>query len=802
VILVNGRRLPETLQQETGFLGPPDVNFIPLSLIQQVEVLPVSASAMYNGNAVGGVINIVLRPAVDTTEVTLTYTNALRNFDAPQSTLAFQHGRTLLGGKLRLRLNATWFQRVPPVETELGFLQRRTAVDPGINPHRATPNVRSASGDPLFGPGSANFTSVTPGATGTGTLADFAGRQGVQSLDLFDSPGGAATSPASIDYAYGRQQRRSTYYGSVVYEVRPWLELGLDGLTSLTVVNRGYNIFATDLAVSAASAFNPFHQDLQVALNETPALLGQKYSEAHLKMSSLVFGALLKLPLEWRVNLDSQYSWSTADYRGLAGVDQARWQELVDQGKYNPLRDTQRVGPPRDFYDRVLVYNGGRDQFVTFSDYDTLDAALRITNQSLDLPTGRGAVNLGGDYRRNHLAGFNDVRRYGDGTLAGTPDVWTGRTLQRYSAFGELQAPLLPSRWLPGWLHNLDADLAVRYVAADTSNETNVAPTIALKADFAGGWALRGSFTTSNRFPTPHMSRQFFAPGGPGGGDETTFIYDPLRNENYNVTTALPLNPSLNIETAATQTAGVIFQRGKVHRVRASLDFVDTQKTNELLYLDAQAAINVEAIYPGRVVRQSPNPSEPAKPGRITNVYTGSVNAASRHSQNLNLSVDYQWKTRLGGTLDLYGRWVYIQRYDRQLLPGSPRVDEVGHPDGTTAGLLRHRVNLGASWTTARVGFGLDGHYYGARILPETEWASQGSKQINPYWQFDGFLQSDLHRWLPWKSNRVGLRAQLRVNNLFYSGFPKYANDGSGAGVQPYGDWRGRTYSLSLTATF
>ena len=32
--------------------------------------------------------------------------------------------------------------------------------------------------------------------------------------------------------------------------------------------------------------------------------------------------------------------------------------------------------------------------------------------------------------------------------------------------------------------------------------------------------------------------------------------------------------------------------------------------------------------------------------------------------------------------------------------------------------------------------------------------------------------------------------------------FPKNVFDPSGAGVQPYGDWRGRAYSLSLTATF
>src|SRR5690606_20919535 len=75
VILLDGRRLPEVLTSQSRHLGS-DVNYIPLSLIQQVEVLPVSASALYSGNAVGGVINIVLRPNVEATEVNATYTNS------------------------------------------------------------------------------------------------------------------------------------------------------------------------------------------------------------------------------------------------------------------------------------------------------------------------------------------------------------------------------------------------------------------------------------------------------------------------------------------------------------------------------------------------------------------------------------------------------------------------------------------------------------------------------------------------------------------------------------------------------
>jgi hypothetical protein len=181
---------------------------------------------------------------------------------------------------------------------------------------------------------------------------------------------------------------------------------------------------------------------------------------------------------------------------------------------------------------------------------------------------------------------------------------------------------------------------------------------------------------------------------------------------------------------------------------------------------------------------------------------TGRINAARRHSQNWNATLDYAWAKCLGGTLGLYGRLVWFQRFDRKVFPDSPVVDELRQPDGWVTGLLRYRANFGAGWSGKDYGFGLDGHYFGPRILPALEWPSQGSDRIERCWQFDTFLQSDLGRWLPWQSSRFGLRGQVRINNLFGADLPRYANDPSGAGVQPYGDWRGRTYSLSLTATF
>ena len=808
VLLVNGRRLPEVLV--SGVTSqPPDVNFIPLSLVQRIEVLPVSASAVYSGNPVGGVINIVLRPAANATEVNATYTNALGGFDAPQSTISLQNGQTLLGGKLQVRLNATFTRSIPPTESELGYIQaalRTGAVQPDPL-YRATPNVRSDAGTPLFGPGTATVTSVAPGADGAGGLSAFTGRQGVLSAALFDSPGGMANSTASLDFPYGRRQEGTSYFGSATYDLFPWLQLGLDGIYTRTVGNRGYNVFAGNLKLAAGSAFNPFGQDVDVSLNEIAPSLGEDYSESRTNFSSVVFGLMARLPADWRASLDAQYGRSVTQYRGLAGADPVRWQQLVDEGIYNPLRDTQVHGPPPEFYDQVLQYYGSRGRFVTLGDYDVLDTALRITNQSLALPTGTGAINFGGDYRRNHLAPSTAEETYGDGTLAGTPTHYSGRTLQRLSVFGEMQAPLLPSQWLPGWIRDVQADVAARYVAAATAQETNVAPTGGLKIDLAGGFSLRGTFATSNRLPPPNLTGTASTPAvaGAGGGDVNYMtIRDPLRNNETNtqVLASDALNPSLRPEAAVTRTLGLVFQRGQVHQFRAAVDFVDTRKSGELSYLGAQDVVNLETLLPGRVTRAPAPPGDPYGVGPITNVLTGDFNLAYRHSQDWSTSLDYAWTECLGGRLELYGRWLYFQSYRLQVLPTTPVVDELRTPDGTAPGLLRHRMNFGAGWFRPKYGFGLDGHYFHARALSPTEQVDQGSDRVDPFWQFDAFVQSDLARWLPWKSERFGLRGQLRVNNLFNAAPPRFEDDPSGTGVQSYGDWRGRVFSLSLTATF
>jgi hypothetical protein len=811
IVLVDGRRLPEIVTALPANLTQPappqaDVNVIPLSLIDHIEVLPVSASAIYSGSPVGGVINIVLRPETNATELTTTYTNALEGFDAPQSTVSLMHGETLLGGKVRIRLNATFTQVTPPTEAELGHVRASLAGSQveESSLYRATPNVSSANQSPLFGPGTSSVTSVAPGSDGSGGIGSFSGRDGQQSLVLFEPIGGGlAQSTNSLGFPYGRREKSGTFFGSVTYDLFPWLQLGMDASAGRTVNNTGYSVFNGNLVLPASSAFNPFHTDLDVALNETAPALGQSYDEAHIDHYSAVFGLLLKMPDDWQATLDAQYGLSLTRYRGIEGVDGGRWQQLVDEGVYNPLRDTQAFGPPKQFYDQAVVFYGSEGRFVTLGDYDTFDSALRITNSFLRLPTGTSTVVVGGDYRYARLGTYDDVLRYGDGSLFAPPQYWVGRSLQRVSGFSELEAPLLPARWLPGWIHGIEADVAGRYTASTLANESNFAPTGAVKIDFAGGLSLRGTFATSNRFPPPVFSRRDSGVTGGSGTVTSVNVHDPLRgNQVETVQVSDALNPNLVAEASVTQTLGVLFERGTVQHFRASLEFVDTVTSGEQAYLYATGVLDLEGLFPQRVIRSPAIPGDGYSAGPITSILTGNFNLAWRHSYEWTSSLDYTWTRCLGGSLEAYCRLIYFQRYAVELMPDSLPVDELRAPDGSTPGLLKLRMNFGAGWSNHAYGFGVDGHYYHSRVIPEQEWAAQGSDQVAPYWQFDSYLQGDLGRWVPWKSPRYGLRGQLRVDNIFGAAAPKYAEDPSGAGVQSYGDWRGRIYSVSVTVTF
>ncbi|MDX2185361.1 MAG: TonB-dependent receptor plug domain-containing protein [Opitutaceae bacterium] len=806
VILINGRRLPEVVTSDSSPL-PPDVNFVPLSMVEQVEVLPTSASSLYMGNPVGGVVNVVLRPEQEgpATEINTTYGNSLGGFDAANTSFSLLHARSLAGGKVRLRIHAGITSITPPTEAELRHHAPLTdqPADTFAASYRATPVIRTVDGSPLLASNPSSFASV--GAGTGGDAGPVVLNPGVVSPEEFSGSLGRSPSIQTRDYLYGAAEKTVSWMGALVWDPVPWLQVGVDAFWSRRTLERGTDILAADLLWRATSPGNPFGQDVKVSLLESLSRLGPDYNRAQVDYGTIVGGVLVRPWRSLRLSFDAQYSRNTTRMRSLSGFgyNEERWEELLNLGKYDPLRDTRATGPSADFYNSVLIYREGTGKMVQIGDYSVLDLAVRGVLSELPAPGGEALVHAGFDYRSNHLEAQREQPRYGDGSDAGELIAWAGRTLPRYSAFAEVQAPLLPNTWRVAGIRAVETDLAVRYIAADTSRETHVAPTAALKVDFAGGFSVRGSLTYANRYPTPRMSRRISdLQPDTGSGVEYASILDPLRpGPNYFVRVLSAVDPRLRPESTVTQTAGILWQKGSKRRWRVSLDFVDTTKEDEHVFLSPQTLLYLEGLFPERVTRAPGQPADNGRPGPVTSVLTGTTNAASRESQNWNLSLSHRRESTWGGTFEVYGRWLYFHRYTRTLFPNEPAVDELDSPDGTAPGLLRHRGKAGVSWSRRESTFGLDWRYYHRRVLPEKEWALQGAREVGSHWESDVFVQQGLRAFFP-RLARWNITVQLRVNNVFGREFPKYAAEQANTGVQAYGDWRGRAYSLNVKAEF
>jgi outer membrane receptor protein involved in Fe transport len=105
LILINGQRTANFANRGATF--QPDINGIPIAAIERVEVLPGSASAIYGGTAVGGVVNVILRRNYRGGHVSASYQNTFDS-DAPIRTINAIYGFSLgKSGKTHVTLSGS-----------------------------------------------------------------------------------------------------------------------------------------------------------------------------------------------------------------------------------------------------------------------------------------------------------------------------------------------------------------------------------------------------------------------------------------------------------------------------------------------------------------------------------------------------------------------------------------------------------------------------------------------------------------------------------------------------------------------
>lgn len=149
LILINGSRaLPATQG------GTVDINSIPTSMIERVEVLTGGASAVYGSDAVAGVVNFILKDDFEGVQVNMGYQQA-KEGDGAQFTTDFTLGGNFDGGKGNITFNMSMTSRDQVLQGDRDF-----AVFAQTDTTDANGNVTLINGGSSGVPGTSIFSGA------------------------------------------------------------------------------------------------------------------------------------------------------------------------------------------------------------------------------------------------------------------------------------------------------------------------------------------------------------------------------------------------------------------------------------------------------------------------------------------------------------------------------------------------------------------------------------------------------------------------------------------------------------------
>jgi outer membrane receptor protein involved in Fe transport len=362
LVLVDGKRWVNGGSGAGGFV---DLNSIPTSAIERVEVLKDGASAVYGSDAIAGVVNIITRRRVNGAELSA-YGGESPHGDARQYDVSVTGGAA--GDKGSFMFNAEYFNQQPMFASNRSFAAQAVALDysvPQVSPSgsgtipsgRATVNLGACGANALcnslastFGsalgcaPGkrcNANFLPDTTSPSCTGAVAAPSAGGNLQACQV----GGWRPAVLTAS-AQGKNATNDLYnFQAVNYLITPSERISLfsNGDFHLTNSARAYfqgsflnRSSATQLAseplsgvaVPADNFFNPFGQTITEARRLTDA--GGRSTSFNLDTYRAVIGIDGTLPEEfgpmqgvfWDVSFNYGRTQGTTTFNGSVNTGQ------------------------------------------------------------------------------------------------------------------------------------------------------------------------------------------------------------------------------------------------------------------------------------------------------------------------------------------------------------------------------------------------------------------------------------------------------------------------------------------------
>lgn len=834
LVLINGRRTASP----GLFSGTyqPNLNSIPPSAIERIEVLPSSSAAIYGGSAVGGVVNVVLKRGFTGGDLRLNYANVMDG-NASTRSIGGTYGWSLEQGRTHVSISALYSEADTLTNADRPeLLQRGVATILRNNPSLlysttspffgATTNIGAATantnltlrdGTPL---GSA-ITHVPAGFTAASAPNLFLANAGSYNTDLPET-----SHPTNgLRRSIGSAPQLGTVMASLQRDMTDALSVFADFYwSSNTAKTDGYSSFNNVLRVPASSPVNPFQQDVFVAL---PDAYSSQYQAESVDRRATA-GFTLKLPRTWMLSSDYTWSESRMKYGGfiysLVGMNAD-----LASGVLNPFVDT--LAQPID----LSKYRGtfGSSQDGTLSDIN-----VRVAGPLFDLPAGPAMLTLGLGYRKESLRDgdfFNQKPNYPNDTQY---RKYYGQSQTIKSAYAEANVPLVgEASNVPG-VRLLDAQLSVRsedfsigsgtpfqYVAGSApafiaQNQERVRfntdlqstnPTFGLRWKPVDSLTLRASYGTA--FLPPTYSQ--LVPGNvslvlSAGVPQTAQVIDPRRgNTLTTIEYSSGGNPHLKPQESSNLNIGFILEPTFLPALRLNVEWYRLEQENIIINPgNANIVLNNESRFADRIVRAPVESGDPYGVGVLQFVDYSMFNANRGETEGIDLSVNYRWETERFGTFNFGLAGTKILSYKIQTALDAPLTDTVNQV--AYNGPLQYRANASLGWSFRNWSLGWLMSYYGSYSQYDIGGVSnyvdaQGAKTIPSQQYHDVFASYEFDT-----AHGGGLAAnllsdlvvQFGIKNLFDKVPPFDAYYPSANYYSPFGDWRLRNYYLTLTRKF
>ncbi len=842
LILLDGR--PMTAGGRGNSLGQADINGIPLTMIERVEILPSTASGIYGGGATGGVINIITRKDFNGALLSLNYVNTF-DTDSAQRQVDFTASTSLRGGATVITLTASYgdANTILTQDRDMALRARNAAFanNPTLFTGASSPprgyatNIRNQTGatlvlKPQFGGTtlSSPFTSVPVGYAGISSdnAAALVTNAGRYNLALPSDPFGAQQPLLTTD-----TPRRSLGL-SVRQRLAPWLEGYADYLrTEHTGVYTNLGGAATTATLAATAPNNPFTTPVNLSFPVVGIVSTIKSRSFTDRISS---GLVAKLPGGWQAAFDytsTHAGGSDVQSGGVPGAPNGvSYRTAYSNGSLDLMRDINAY--PLDFTPYLLPtvvtdYNRGTYKSINQT------ATVRASGPVYRMPAGDLVLSTSANWQDDRNP--ENFSRSWDG-VSNTALTYTfqpATSVTNRSAYAEMRVPVLaPGAGMTQSL--LELQLAGRYDASRAWTYSNTSLPTAQGANgpytpvayFTRHFSAT-SYTAGLRFaPLPDLTLRasagtgFLAPArsqmniGNPISNLTTSVTDPKRG-GVAASVVIPDyrfggSPNLRPEFSRSVSAGAIFTPRFLPGFRLSVDYTKIDKTDEIASLSIQQVFDFEDALPGLVTRAPLTPADQAlgyTGGVVQAVDDRVVNFARRKVEAVDVQADYTRKFSLG-EFRFYGVATWNRTFRVQVTPLVAPVESVGFYDGP----LKWNGNGGIDWRRGPWSAGWNAHYYGKQHVytavasaasVATFVLTQGAADFPAQFYHDVQVAYQFgHGGGGWRKIYSDLRLSVGLQNAFNTEPPLRLTNLPLGGFQPVEDPRLRRYSLNLQKRF